>query len=47
MYSLDDFDGQTLMRKLDKGAFLLPAAPEEGTPYVIMKPKMLSKLFRS
>ena len=47
MYSLDDFDGQILMKKLDKGAFLLPAAADEETPYVIMKPKMLAKLFRS
>lgn len=47
LYSLDDFDGQTLMKKLDKGAFLLPAVPDEGPPYVIMKPKMLGKLFRS
>jgi transposase len=47
MYSLDGTDGQILIKKLNKGAFLLPAAPEEGSPYVIMKPKMLGKLFRS
>ena len=47
MYSLDDFDGQILIKKLTKGAFLLPAASDEGTPYAIMKPKMLGKLFRS
>jgi transposase len=47
MYSLDDADGQILIKKLNKGAFLLPAASVEGTPYVIMKPKMIGKLFRS
>jgi hypothetical protein len=47
MYSLDDYDGQILMKKLTKGAFLLPAASDDGAPYVIMKPKMIGKLFRS
>ena len=47
MYSLDDADGQILIKRLDKGAFLLPAASEESLPYVIMKPRMIGKLFRS
>ena len=47
MYSLDDFDGQVLMKKLHKGAFLLPAEADDGAPYVIMKPNVLAKLFRS
>jgi len=47
MYSLDDADGQVLLKKLNRGAFLLPAASDGETPYVIMRPKMLSRLFRS
>jgi hypothetical protein len=47
MYSLDDAEGQILMKKLNKGAFLLPAPSNDATPYVIMKPTMLRKLFRS
>jgi IS66 Orf2 like protein len=47
MYSLDGYDGQTLTKKLTKGAFLLPAASDESAPYVIMKPSMIGKLFRS
>lgn len=42
------FDGdQTLMRKLDKGAFLLPAPEAEKAPFVILRPSMLTRLFRS
>lgn len=42
------FDGdETLMRKLDKGAFLLPAPDAEGAPFVILRPSMLPRLFRS
>lgn len=47
MYSLDDTDGQILIKKLSKGAFLLPAATDEGASYVVMKPKVIGKLFRS
>lgn len=47
LYSLDDSDGQILIKKLERGAFLLPAVSDQDTPYVIMRPKMLSRLFRS
>ncbi|MEY4582272.1 MAG: Orf2 like protein [Pseudomonadota bacterium] len=47
MYSLDHADGQIVLKKLERGAFLLPAAPNEDTPYVILGPKMISRLFRS
>jgi hypothetical protein len=47
MYFLG-FDGdQTLMKKLDKGAFLLPAPDADGKPFVILRPSMLPRLFRS
>jgi hypothetical protein len=35
------------MKRLEKGAFILPATPELGAPYVIMRPAMIPRLFRS
>ena len=35
------------MKRLDKGAFILPAPTEFGALYVIMRPAMLPRLFRS
>ena len=46
MYVVDEDGDQTLVKKLDKGAFLLPAPEQEGAEFVIMKPRMLSRLFR-
>ncbi|MGD0837718.1 MAG: IS66 family insertion sequence element accessory protein TnpB [Polyangia bacterium] len=47
MYFLG-FDGdETILKKLDKGAFLLPAPQAEGAPFVIFRPSMLPRLFRS
>jgi hypothetical protein len=43
-----DFDGeQTLMKRLDKGAFLLPAPAADGAPFVVLRPSMLPRLFRT
>jgi hypothetical protein len=47
MYFADHASDQTLMKKLDKGAFLLPVPEREGEAFVIMKPSMLPRLFRS
>jgi hypothetical protein len=47
MYFVDEQGDQTLMKKLDKGAFLLPVPEREGAPFVIMKPAVLPRLFRS
>jgi hypothetical protein len=47
MYFLDADGEQTLMKKLDKGAFLLPAPEADGAPFVILRPSMLSRLFRA
>jgi hypothetical protein len=38
---------EVTMKRLDKGAFILPAKAESGAPYVIMRPAMLPRLFRS
>jgi hypothetical protein len=47
MYFLG-FDGdETIMKKLDKGAFLLPVPDTEGAPFVILRPSMLPRLFRA
>lgn len=43
-----DFDGeQTLMKRLDRGAFLLPAPAADGAPFVVLRPSMLPRLFRT
>ena len=47
MYFTDESGDQTLIKKLDKGAFLLPAPDGEGREFVIMKASMLPRLFRS
>ena len=47
MYFADEAGDQTLMKKLDKGAFLLPAPERDGAAFVIMKPSILPRLFRS
>jgi len=38
---------EVAMKRLDEGAFILPAPTESGAPYVIMRPAMLPRLFRS
>lgn len=47
MYSVGDGGDQVLMKKLDRGVFLLPAPPADGRKFVTMSPKMVSRLFRS
>jgi len=47
MYFEDESGDQTLLKELEKGAFLLPAPKTEGAEFVIMRPKVLSRLFRS
>ena len=46
MYFEDESGDQTLTKKLEKGAFLLPAPDREGADFVIMKPSILPRLFR-
>lgn len=47
MYFAEPASDQTLTKKLNKGVFLLPAPEHEGVPYVIMKPSIVPRLFRS
>jgi hypothetical protein len=47
MYFVGSDGEQTLLKKLDKGAFLLPAPRADGAPVAILRPSMLSRLFRS
>jgi IS66 Orf2 like protein len=38
---------EIMMKRLEKGAFILPAQTESRLPYVIMRPSMIPRLFRS
>ncbi len=47
LYFEDPSGEQTVKKKLDKGAFLLPVRAEDGAPFAILHPRMLSRLFRT
>ncbi len=47
VYFLDGDGEQTLMKKLEKGAFLLPAPEADGAGFVVLRPSMLGRLLRS
>ena len=47
MYFRAPGGNEITMKRLDKGAFILPAPVESGAPYVIMRPAMLPRLFRA
>ena len=47
LYFLDEDGDQTIVKRLDKGAFLLPAPDATGARFVEMAPSMLPRLFRS
>ena len=47
LYSAPSTGERTLMKKLQRGAFLLPVSEQEGKPYALMKPALLSRLFRA
>ena len=47
LYSASSTGDRTLLKKLERGAFLLPAPEHDGKPYVLMKPAVLTRLFRS
>lgn len=46
LYFVDGEGDQLLMKKLDRGSFLLPA-PDDDASFVTMKPSMLPRLFRT
>ncbi|SRR5260221_7381778 len=46
LYSTDDNGDQTLIKKIENGAFIVPAPERERAPFVIMRPSILSRMFR-
>ena len=46
LYLVCEDGDQTLTKKLDRGAFLVPTAKPDGGPFVSMRRSALSKLFR-
>jgi len=46
LYLVDEDGDQTLTKKLDRGAFLVPTAKPDGAPFVTVRRSALSKLFR-
>lgn len=46
LYAIDHEGEQTISKKLERGAFLLPVCPE-GQPYVVLKASNVASLFRS
>ena len=46
LYLVSEDGDQTLMKKLDRGAFLVPTAEPEGPPFVSVRRSALSRLFR-
>lgn len=46
-YFVDETGDQTLMKKIEKGAFLLPAPDPEGSKWASVRPSMLPRLFRA
>jgi hypothetical protein len=47
LYSMDPDGDRTLMKKIEKGAFMMPAPGPDGAPFIIMRPSILSRMFRS
>ena len=47
LYFVDHEGDQTLTKKLEKGSFLLPAPDASDRPYVVLRPSVLGRLFRS
>ena len=46
LYLVCEDGDQTLTKKLDRGAFLLPTAKPDGPPFVTVRRSAISKLFR-
>jgi hypothetical protein len=47
LYAVDSDGDWTLTKKLEKGAFMMPGPEHDGEPFVIMRPSILSRMFRS
>jgi hypothetical protein len=46
LYLVAEDGDQTITKKLDRGAFLVPTAKPDGPPFVTFRRSALSKLFR-
>jgi hypothetical protein len=46
LFSTDHNGDQTLTKKLERGAFIVPAPEREGAPFVVMRPAILPRMFR-
>jgi hypothetical protein len=46
-YSTDSNGDRTLTKKIEKGAFMVPAPGPNGESFIITRPSILSRLFRS
>lgn len=47
LYSTDPNGDRTLTKKIEKGAFMMPAPEPDGAPFIIMRPSILSRMFKS
>lgn len=47
LYSIDSDGDRTLAKKIEKGAFIVPAPEDDGSPFVILRPSILARLFKS
>ena len=47
LYSIDSDGDRTVTKKLERGAFVVPAPEADGSPFVILRPSILQRLFKS
>ena len=47
LYSTDSDGDRTFTKKIEKGAFIVPGPGPDGSPFAIMRPSVLSRMFRS
>lgn len=45
-YLVDEDGDRTVLKKVDRGSFLVPTAKPDGAPFVTLRRSALSKLFR-
>ena len=47
LYSIDPDGDRTLTKRIEKGAFIMPAPGPDGAPFTILRPSLLPRMFRS
>ena len=47
LYSTDSDGDRTLTKKIEKGAFMMPAPSRDGKPFIIVRASILPRMFRS